>query len=129
SLRVPASIFLSWPYCMFAHFFFFSSRRRHTRFSRDWSSDVCSSDLHLVARGVPGADAGLQAADAGLPARAPAPSPAPLAPQAPPGSGTVRADPVRYPDGGAVRGRLRLPEVPLPHLRRRDGLPVRQPPS
>src|SRR5690606_39970440 len=28
-------------------FFFFSSRRRHTRFSRDWSSDVCSSDLAL----------------------------------------------------------------------------------
>src|SRR5690606_40988273 len=28
-------------------FFFFSSRRRHTRFSRDWSSDVCSSDLDL----------------------------------------------------------------------------------
>src|SRR5690606_39369225 len=30
---------------------FFSSRSRHTRFSRDWSSDVCSSDLlqrHLV---------------------------------------------------------------------------------
>src|SRR5690606_40801029 len=27
--------------------FFFSSRRRHTRFSRDWSSDVCSSDLLL----------------------------------------------------------------------------------
>src|SRR5690606_40173249 len=27
--------------------FFFSSRRRHTRFSRDWSSDVCSSDLYL----------------------------------------------------------------------------------
>src|SRR5690606_39412461 len=26
---------------------FFSSRRRHTRFSRDWSSDVCSSDLGL----------------------------------------------------------------------------------
>src|SRR5690606_40241243 len=33
-------------------FFFFSSRRRHTRFSRDWSSDVCSSDLvHCLARG------------------------------------------------------------------------------
>src|SRR5690606_40508173 len=31
--------------------FFFSSRRRHTRFSRDWSSDVCSSDL-LLHRGV-----------------------------------------------------------------------------
>src|SRR5690606_39894472 len=29
--------------------FFFSSRRRHTRFSRDWSSDVCSSDLTLLA--------------------------------------------------------------------------------
>src|SRR6266511_4584305 len=28
-----------------AEIFFFSSRRRHTRFSRDWSSDVCSSDL------------------------------------------------------------------------------------
>src|SRR5207253_5006952 len=26
--------------------FFFSSRRRHTRWPRDWSSDVCSSDLH-----------------------------------------------------------------------------------
>src|SRR5205809_687767 len=51
--------------------FFFSSRRRHTRCSRDWSSDVCSSDLarhgvqagaahadhadaRQVARGVPG---------------------------------------------------------------------------
>src|SRR5207302_3224296 len=30
--------------------FFFSSRRRHTRFSRDWSSDVCSSDLVSQAR-------------------------------------------------------------------------------
>src|SRR5690606_24262824 len=30
--------------------FFFSSRRRHTRFSRDWSSDVCSSDLHAEYR-------------------------------------------------------------------------------
>src|SRR5205809_3448482 len=29
----------------FIFFFFFSSRRRHTRCSRDWSSDVCSSDL------------------------------------------------------------------------------------
>src|SRR5690554_8170061 len=27
--------------------FFFSSRRRHTRCGRDWSSDVCSSDLNL----------------------------------------------------------------------------------
>src|SRR2546427_9342671 len=29
-------------------FFFFSSRRRHTRFDCDWSSDVCSSDLAAV---------------------------------------------------------------------------------
>src|SRR6266496_5738893 len=29
----------------FIFFFFFSSRRRHTRSLRDWSSDVCSSDL------------------------------------------------------------------------------------
>src|SRR5699024_12178088 len=29
--------------------FFFSSRRRHTRSKRDWSSDVCSSDLDLMA--------------------------------------------------------------------------------
>src|SRR2546427_10197117 len=35
-------------------FFFFSSRRRHTRFDCDWSSDVCSSDLvpQLVERDV-----------------------------------------------------------------------------
>src|SRR4030066_1259201 len=33
-------------------FFFFSSRRRHTRFKCDWSSDVCSSDLS-VSRGDP----------------------------------------------------------------------------
>src|SRR3982751_7005563 len=36
--------------CFF--FFFFSSRRRHTRSDRDWSSDVCSSDL------LPGAPSG-----------------------------------------------------------------------
>src|SRR5439155_4284646 len=29
--------------------FFFSSRRRHTRWPRDWSSDVCSSDLRPIA--------------------------------------------------------------------------------
>src|SRR2546430_16173362 len=32
-------------------FFFFSSRRRHTRFDCDWSSDVCSSDLNYVRMG------------------------------------------------------------------------------
>src|SRR5207247_4678335 len=30
--------------------FFFSSRRRHTRSTRDWSSDVCSSDLRSTGR-------------------------------------------------------------------------------
>src|SRR5258707_4039466 len=30
---------------LYFFFFFFSSRRRHTRYWRDWSSDVCSSDL------------------------------------------------------------------------------------
>src|SRR5204863_2375570 len=32
-------------FLFFCIFFFFSSRRRHTRSLRDWSSDVCSSDL------------------------------------------------------------------------------------
>src|SRR5438105_6521897 len=32
-------------FVFFFFFFFFSSRRRHTRSTRDWSSDVCSSDL------------------------------------------------------------------------------------
>src|SRR5690606_10575186 len=36
--------------------FFFSSRRRHTRFSRDWSSDVCSSDLKAAQAGESGLD-------------------------------------------------------------------------
>src|SRR3712207_6898348 len=58
-------------YCVFKEYvqlfvyFFFSSRRRHTRYWRDWSSDVCSSDLPTMdeldaiasrggtARGVP----------------------------------------------------------------------------
>src|SRR2546430_15667605 len=34
-------------------FFFFSSRRRHTRFDCDWSSDVCSSDLERVLAKAP----------------------------------------------------------------------------
>src|SRR5438445_8959850 len=32
-----------------AGLFFFSSRRRHTRYWRDWSSDVCSSDLEVAS--------------------------------------------------------------------------------
>src|SRR5699024_11313993 len=44
----PFSVPMSFMLCMFPPivvFFFFSSRRRHTRSKRDWSSDVCSSDL------------------------------------------------------------------------------------
>src|SRR5690554_7299069 len=40
------SVFFFFIYCVF-FFFFFSSRRRHTRCGRDWSSDVCSSDLNI----------------------------------------------------------------------------------
>src|SRR5256885_15234606 len=35
---------------MFDIFFFFSSRRRHTRLQGDWSSDVCSSDLLRIKK-------------------------------------------------------------------------------
>src|SRR5207245_5750487 len=51
-------------YCCTFVIFFFSSRRRHTRCYRDWSSDVCSSDL-----GDAGA-AELRPAEAAVPASA-----------------------------------------------------------
>src|SRR2546430_6413468 len=38
-------VILTRPMYLEAFLFFFSSRRRHTRFDCDWSSDVCSSDL------------------------------------------------------------------------------------
>src|SRR2546421_3731103 len=54
-------------------YFFFSSRRRHTRSDRDWSSDVCSSDLDKVATllglGYPGGPVIEHLAPAGDPAR------------------------------------------------------------
>src|SRR5947209_15841264 len=57
-------------------FFFFSSRRRHTRYWRDWSSDVCSSDLFAPIDAV--VDACANAIDmtigAGLADSAPTPS-------------------------------------------------------
>src|SRR5690625_7541896 len=64
--------------------FFFSSRRRHTRWPRDWSSDVCSSDLAAIEhedqvgglgggesvrdrdRGAPGGEGGERAGEPGL---------------------------------------------------------------
>src|SRR5438034_10047676 len=39
-------MFILWDIILYFFFFFFSSRRRHTRSLCDWSSDVCSSDLH-----------------------------------------------------------------------------------
>src|SRR5690606_40523059 len=45
----------------------FSSRRRHTRFSRDWSSDVCSSDLYRHRISVEVAGPGFEAGALDLP--------------------------------------------------------------
>src|SRR2546430_12218073 len=57
-LRARASSFLHW------YSFFFSSRRRHTRFDCDWSSDVCSSDLQPdLAEGLPLREVGRGAGD------------------------------------------------------------------
>src|SRR5690606_39528977 len=47
--RIDCATSLSSVCISIGQFFFFSSRRRHTRFSRDWSSDVCSSDLSSAA--------------------------------------------------------------------------------
>src|SRR5256884_4446548 len=46
-LRILARAGIEW--CCEFCCFFFSSRRRHTRCSRDWSSDVCSTDLLLLS--------------------------------------------------------------------------------
>src|SRR5437868_559324 len=48
-------VFYSFFFIFFFFFFFFSSRRRHTRSKRDWSSDVCSSDLSCCATRAAGA--------------------------------------------------------------------------
>src|SRR5690606_754083 len=82
--------------------FFFSSRRRHTRFSRDWSSDVCSSDLRVLDR------AGRQAA----PPRGPAGSGAAGSPGGDgTGAGGAPAAAHRVGDGAGV---LQLAAVFLP---------------
>src|SRR2546430_1702400 len=50
--------------CMvFVMFFFFSSRRRHTRFDCDWSSDVCSSDLSVNAAALSNGERPLRTGD------------------------------------------------------------------
>src|SRR2546430_9699192 len=45
TIGVPGPVYTITYYSGHESFFFFSSRRRHTRFDCDWSSDVCSSDL------------------------------------------------------------------------------------
>src|SRR5256885_15375784 len=57
------------PSCALRLFFFFSSRRRHTRLQGDWSSDVCSSDLLTAAGALTGlaAATGLIAISGSLP--------------------------------------------------------------
>src|SRR5699024_11470649 len=47
-------------------YFFFSSRRRHTRSKRDWSSDVCSSDLFYNAQSGEGANYWVSFKDHGI---------------------------------------------------------------
>src|SRR5260370_29517663 len=49
-ITVDASLMASALVKLWLLFFFFSSRRRHTRFKCDWSSDVCSSDLQSDGR-------------------------------------------------------------------------------
>src|SRR2546429_7255882 len=44
-MKSSLHVIVIWSVMLICIFFFFSSRRRHTRCSRDWSSDVCSSDL------------------------------------------------------------------------------------
>src|SRR5690606_40782603 len=65
--------------------FFFSSRRRHTSFSRDWSSDVCSSDLLPVAPTAKPTPTGFATIDGETPA--PIETGAPVEPTAPPADG------------------------------------------
>src|SRR5439155_12844072 len=95
--------------------FFFSSRRRHTRWPRDWSSDVCSSDL-WVASSPPSSPPGLSrrgAALAGDPRRrggrgARDPLAQPRAEE--PGSGGFRRVRYRRRDGGwGAPGRTAAP--------------------
>src|SRR5215203_6146014 len=69
-------------------FFFFSSRIRHTRYWRDWSSDVCSSDLDAVKIGMLGTAEIVAAVDRALDL---------LAPGTP-----IVIDPVMVAESGAV---------------------------
>src|SRR5207249_3792942 len=112
-------------------FFFFSSRRRHTRSKRDWSSDVCSSDLTtLTPRSAPMCfviwpDWPWPSPSLDPPARPPPPTPSER-PDAAPVSHPHPSVPQKRPTNLAGRSdnfRLRyrlLPVGPLPqHTRRK----------
>src|SRR5215217_9351717 len=89
-------------------FFFFSSRRRHTRYWRDWSSDVCSSDLEVRDRwpAVQNVQRPGLAHPRGAPARETPPAKgAPVAAPAPVVGGTDQADGPPPPAEGRVRAR------------------------
>src|SRR5207253_110892 len=65
---------------LFIFFFFFSSRRRHTRWPRDWSSDVCSSDLSTNARRKCRRDSTRSASSTFIASRTAKPTPLPTRP-------------------------------------------------
>src|SRR6266516_6824324 len=92
-------------------FFFFSSRRRHTRSYGDWSSDVCSSDLHgqLAVEGI---EAGRQVAAVTQPGGDPQGAPFPGAAD----------DDRHWPGRARVAGRLRQ-RYPLAAVRLGARLP------
>src|SRR5438445_8914376 len=79
--------FFVFVFVFFVFFFFFSSRRRHTRYWRDWSSDVCSSDLVPFAPSLAPANGGslpVAPQPAGPPSVVPSgPAPIPTVPPVP----------------------------------------------
>src|SRR3712207_7620241 len=87
--------------------FFFSSRRRHTRYWRDWSSDVCSSDLTRSAPGgaSPQAVAVPRSCSGSVSVQ---PGPLPLVPSSQPPSRRVTLTPYRY--GRPRSGKRRVGE-------------------
>src|SRR5699024_4331489 len=86
-----------------AYNFFFSSRRWHTRSKRDWSSDVCSSDLRVPPESVvPVNDVGVGVRES-------------LARTLPPGAGVVYTPPVYMPFAPWIR-RVRMSPVAVPLL-------------
>src|SRR5256886_13362706 len=91
-------------------FFFFSSRRRHTRFDCDWSSDVCSSDLRTASLSPRVGPAPSRALPDRIPrGRDPARGGRHAGPH---GGGPARA-PGGHRDGPVGRSRVRVPVAPM----------------